>query len=951
MVLTSFRSMLAVGVSVSVLSGVTLAAAAPAPPAPSPAAVWAQSQSDVAPDPAIRFGRLANGMRYAILRNGTPTGQVAVRLRIGSGSFEESDAQQGLAHMLEHMTFKGSAHVPAGEMLKILERKGLAFGPDTNAATYQQQTVYMLDLPQSDADTVDTGLMLMRETASELSLDPAALQSERGVVLSEERLRATPAFSAAKAQVGFLLEGQLAADRWPIGKVDVIQNAPASLVRDYYQRNYRPERATLIIVGDIDPIAIESKIAQRFGDWKGVGPSAPSPDLGAIKTRSLSSRVIVQPGGQTSVQIVWERPYDKTPDSLAKRRRDTEALVAFQVLNRRLERLARSANPPFLAAGAAKQDLLQSARLGVLSVVTAPGQWSDGLKAAEAVRRQAVTYGLSQTEVDREITEVRAALQNRAAGQGTRKSPEIAAELVQATDMGEVITSPAQDLALFDQNVKGLTAAQVSEALRQAFSGQGPLVVLSSPTPVEGGDAALTSAFERAEAQPVAAPVAEVAKAWPYTSFGPAGQVVETRQIADLGVTFVRFANGVRLTVKPTAFHKDEILVSARFGGGYLDLPLGRAAPTWALPALVQGGLKDLTLSEIQKALSGKVVTQALTIGDDAFELQGKTRSTDLPTQFQLLAADLSAPGYQPEAFERLRGAYLQALDQLAATSQGVIAEHLAELQHGGDARWRFPTRAELDAAKPDDLRSLLARPLQSEPLEVIVVGDVTVDQAVREAAATFGALPARASDLAVPAAARSVHAFGLDTTPVNFTHKGRADQGVAIVAWPTMDAVADRREARKVRVTAEILKLRLIDEVRISQGASYSPDASADASDTFPGYGYVLADVEIPPTKAAGFFNSVSKITADMATSGVTDDELERARKPLIEARHKAQESNEFWLSALGGAQQASARLDLIRTSIDDLQAVTPADVKAVAAKYLTDGRTRRITVTPAGQ
>src|SRR5262249_8975619 len=123
--------------------------------------VWPQSRSDLKADPAILFGTLPNGMRYAILKNATPAGQAALRLRIGSGSLQESDAKAGLAHLLEHMAFKGSTHVPEGEMVKILQRRGLAFGPDTNASTGWTQTVYMLDLPGADSDSVDTGLMLL----------------------------------------------------------------------------------------------------------------------------------------------------------------------------------------------------------------------------------------------------------------------------------------------------------------------------------------------------------------------------------------------------------------------------------------------------------------------------------------------------------------------------------------------------------------------------------------------------------------------------------------------------------------------------------------------------------------------------------------------------------------------------------------------------------------------
>src|SRR5665213_3648598 len=253
----------------ALLATASLVAAAPAVRASAPG--WPQAGSDLAADPAVRFGALANGMRYAIMRNDTPAGQTSIRLRIGSGSLEESDDQQGLAHVLEHMAFKGSTHVAAGEMVKILQREGLAFGADTNAETEWTQTVYQFDLPRSDQASLDTGLMLMRETAGNLTLDAAALTPERGVVLSEERLRDTPQYRAEKAQIDLLAHGQRIVDRFPIGQVDVIEHAPISLVADFYRANYRPDRATLIAVGDFDPAAMEAKIKARFSDWKAVG--------------------------------------------------------------------------------------------------------------------------------------------------------------------------------------------------------------------------------------------------------------------------------------------------------------------------------------------------------------------------------------------------------------------------------------------------------------------------------------------------------------------------------------------------------------------------------------------------------------------------------------------------------------------------------------------------------
>jgi len=241
---------LGVALGALVLAGVPRAAAAD----------WPQQHSDVPADKSVLFGTLPNGMRYAITRNATPKGAVSMWLNIASGSLQESDAQQGLAHFLEHMAFRGSRHVPEAEVWPGLQRLGMAIGADANAGTAQNYTVYQFNFPRSDAATIDAGLLRLRDIASDLTLAQTAMDAERGAILSEERLRDTPAYRAAKQMVQLFFPNDVLNSRWSIGQTDVIKNAPVALVRDYYNAFYRPDQATLIVVGEIDPAEIGAKI-------------------------------------------------------------------------------------------------------------------------------------------------------------------------------------------------------------------------------------------------------------------------------------------------------------------------------------------------------------------------------------------------------------------------------------------------------------------------------------------------------------------------------------------------------------------------------------------------------------------------------------------------------------------------------------------------------------------
>ena len=907
---------------------------------------WPQAASDLPADPSVRFGVLANGMKYAVMRNATPAHATSLRLRIGSGSLEESDSEQGLAHVLEHMAFKGSTHVAAGDMIKMLQRLGLGFGADTNAQTGWTQTVYEFDLPHSDKESLDTGLMLMREIASELTLDPKALDSERGVVLSEERLRDTPGYRAQKAQLDLFLHDQLAARRFPIGQVDVVGRAPVSLVRKFYEDNYRPDRATIIAVGDFDPAVMEAAIRARFGDWRNPATPEPSPDLGAVEARGATVKLVPVPGGSSEVVIAWARPYDASPDTSAKEKREVVENLGIAILNRRLARLARADAPPFLNAQAGFQNLFHSDKIAVIETTAAPGGWRTALSATDMEVRRLVAAGVTPAELTREITEMRTTFKSAALGASTRLSPTLAQGLVDSADDNEVFTAPSLDLQLFDQAVQGLTPADIDAAARKVFAGAGPLVELATPETIEGGEGTLVKAFAEASSAPVTTRTADAEIAWPYQSFGPAGAVVQRAAVTDLGLTTVRYTNGVTLTVKPTKYRDDQILIGVKIGSGRLELPRDRTTVAWAANAVVAGGFGKIGFEDAQAALAGKVHSAAFSIEDSAFALSGATRPEDLATELQYLSAFLADPGFRPQAFERLRTAYLAQLPQLDATPGGVFARDSGALLSGGDKRFAFPSREDLVAAKPADLRALMADRLSHDPVEVTIVGDVTPDQAIAEVARTFGALAQRPEAPTLARGALDIDFPAPAASPVELKHTGREDQAVGVVAWPITGFYADMRRSRVDMLAGEVFENRLLDQVRIAEGATYSPETETQLSQTFPDYGYLLAQVEMPPAKIPGFFAAASKIASDMAITGITADELVRARAPRVAGLAKSQLTNEYWLADLVGSIAEPRKLDLIRSTFPDYDAVTAADIQASAKRWLKADKAWRLEI-----
>ncbi|MEI9990177.1 MAG: insulinase family protein [Rhizomicrobium sp.] len=926
-----------------------LVLAAPAAYATPPSQPWPQAASDLAADASVRFGTLPNGMRYAIKRNATPKGAVSLRFRIAAGSLMERDDEQGIAHMLEHMAFRGSAHVPDGEMVKKLQSLGLTFGADTNAFTAPTQTVYSFDMPKDDAASVDTALTLMREIASNLTIAQAALDTERNVVLAEAHLNDVPIQHLQKSDWAFLYGDRAAGALMPIGKEAIVAHATDKLVRGFYEAWYRPERATLMIVGDVDPGEMEARIKALFSDWQAKAPPRTAVQYAPPLSHPDPFKLFTEAGSQSYLIYSWLRPYDASPDNKANEARDVIRFIALGVLNQRLAVLAHGTHPPFVNASASHDHTATVADTTNIVVTYRGGQADDGLKAAETAWREAVKNGVRQDEVDQIVAQFRTFFQGNAAAADTTPSPQVITALLRAVDEGTVFTSPSSDLALYEDVVRDLKADQVNAALKFVFGGDGPLYFASAAAPLPGGEAGVKTAIGEADAAPLAALAQTTLPPWPYGDFGKPGAVAATRTVDDLGVTYVRFDNGVLLTVKPTQLHVGQILMSVRLGKGRFGLPRDHIAPAWALGgSLVQGGLRKYSVDDLQKRMADKMWGATLSALDDAFVLTGQARAADLDAEMQVLAAYVSDPAWSPQAFDQVRVAYGTSLEEQQASPTGVLGHAFPGLIHDRDPRWDQPGAAAVSATTLDQATALIAPALASGPLDITIVGDTTVDAAIRSVAATFGAFPSRR---APDGPAKGDQRFPDPTAqPVVLTHRGAANQAIGLIAWPTEGFLPDMKLQRTLRVLSEVFSQRLLDDLRTREGITYTPGASTVSSIDSKTYGYLYALAQLPPDKLANFYAAADAVAADLRDKPVGEDELNRARGPRIEDIQRQQQTNEYWLSLLAGSQVNPRLLDVVRSTVSDLTSVSAADIETAAKDWLKDDRAWRAVVVPQG-
>ncbi|MFN5616800.1 MAG: M16 family metallopeptidase, partial [Brevundimonas sp.] len=248
-----------------------------------------------------------------------------------------------------------------------------------------------------------------------------------------------------------------------------------------------------------------------------------------------------------------------------------------------------------------------------------------------------------------------------------------------------------------------------------------------------------------------------------------------------------------------------------------------------------------------------------------------------------------------------------------------------------------------------DQLKATLTEGLSQGPIEIVVVGDTTVDAVAAAVGATFGALPARGARPAVPAGGDVLRFPAGTPQPVALTHSGPADQALAYVAWPTTDAVADATEARQLDVLASVMELRVLDRIREELAIAYSPGVGSSSSDVFAGYGSIFASAQTSPENLATFFAEMDAIAAALRDAQIDEDELTRARAPQIEALRRALAGNEYWLTQLVDASSDANAVNDVVNHIADLEAVTPAMLQALAQRYLNADRAWRAQVVSA--
>jgi zinc protease len=909
--------------------------------------VWAFEESDLAVEDGYVFGVLDNGMRYIIRANATPEGTALVRMEINTGRLDEGDSERGAAHYVEHMIFNGSTNVPEGEMVKLLERLGLRFGADTNAETGMDHTQYKLDLPNTSPELLDTALFLMRETASEVAFDPAAVDRERGILLAEQRDRTNDSFLNSFDLLTFAAPESRLVARYPGAGREDLEVLDAATLRSFWERNYVPAKTTLVVIGDFDPQEVEAKIKARFADW---APrlSVPQPSAGPVDpARAGETDIFLDPALSEQLSITRNAPWVEKSDTAAEREAELMRAVGYGILERRFRRAAQSDNPPFRGASFGTGEVLEAWRETSLGIAAIEGRWAEGIAAAVTIYRQLLEYGVSESEIAEQLAGSRTTLENALAGQETRSHGAFAGRAISLVRNGTVPTSPATNLALFEAVAAKATPEAVMAAIRaDMIPLDNPLIRFSGRTAPDGGADALRSAWAAANAAPLAPPVQAVAAEWGYTDFGAAGTVVSDTPSAALDIRQIVFANGVMLNLKRTDLAKDRISVSMGIdGGSFLD---SRDDPlrTDLTGLFAAGGLGKHSLDELQTVMAGRSVGFSLGDATDRFAMGATTTPRDLELQLQLITAYLTDPGYRPDPVTRFRNGLDDYYASLTATPGAALGAVAGEILSDGDPRFVTPDPAAYRALDFSGLREAITDRLQNGALEIALVGDFGEAQAIALVARTLGALPPREPAFKAYPESRQ-RSFTATRGERIIYHDGEANQALLQFVWPTRDN-SDPQATVELNLLRAVLALEITEALREELGKAYSPDVSNSQSRNYDGYGTFAITATVETGEVEATRAVIAGVMERLRTAPAAADTLERARQPILQDFDNALKTNGSWMAYAARAQSEPEQIERFLAARERYEALTPERLREVADQYLTGDGAVQFIVLP---
>lgn len=922
------------------------------------AGATAQMNQPIPADPEVRTGKLENGMTYYIRHNEKPKGQADFYILHDVGAIQEEDSQQGLAHFLEHMAFNGTKNLPGKQLTEYLETVGVKFGANLNAGTSWDQTIYNIaDVPTSREGIIDSALLILHDWSHFIALEPKEIDSERGVIMEELRTRDGASWRSTMKLLQALGKGTKYEHRNLIGYLDGLKSFQHKELEDFYARWYRPDYQAVVIVGDIDVDAVESKIKTLMADIP--APAAGAPQKETIVVPDNEEPIVsifTDPEMQgTKVQLFIKRP--ALPEQLGNTvlAEATSVIEAYMTTmeNARLQEISMQPDAPFLGAGMGTGDVIgviPTLNATVFVAMTQDGKLARGFETLCTEMEKVRRYGFTQGEFERAQENLMRQAERTYANRNDRRNGEFVKTYLSNYSKNSPMPDAETEWKLDSMLIKALNVEAVNAFAAQTITPGNQVIIVNAPekegltTPTAEE---LLAIRDKVAAGEVAAYEDNVVKE-PLILEGTVlkgSPVKKTAEDAKLGTTEWTLANGAKIVVKQTDFKADEVRMGAVAEGGLSVLSDEEFYMGEMMPAInSMSGVGKFPATELKKQLSGKTASVQPSVENYSSAMNGVCSPKDIETMLQLLYLNFTQPRFDRNDYDNLIKMVRSQLDNAKSNPDYLMEEKVVDVTYGHNPRRRMISNEIVDKFSFEQLPAIYAKLYPGANGFVFTfVGNIDPETLKPLVEKYIGSIPAAkkplnyVDDKAAPVKGEVTEEF---TAPMQ-------QPKVSVVYYFSGKMPYTLKDKMALTFLTQALNARYLISIREEKGGTYGVRVKG-STEYIPHQTYDMTiSFDTNEEMADELCEIVMKEIREIAENGPKTEDIEKNREFMLKSWQNSLEQNGAWMRYLQIKEESG--LNYVADHEQAIRDLTNADVQALAKKLLADGNLVKVVMRPA--
>ncbi len=892
-------------------------------------------------DPAVKTGKLANGLTYYVRHNGYPEKRVNFYIAQRVGSIQEEENQRGLAHFLEHMCFNGTKNFPGNGVIEYTRSLGVQFGGDLNAYTSIDQTVYNINNVPTTRGTaaLDSCLLILKDWSHDLTLDPKEIDQERGVIHEEWRLRTSASSRMFERNLEKLYPGSKYGKRYPIGLMSVVDNFKPKALRDYYEKWYHPTNQAIIVVGDIDVDRTVAKIKEMFSDIK--NPENPAPIVDEQVPDNAEPIIIVDKDKeeqQNSIEIMFksESTPEKEKSYLPYLLEDYIKDLASSMINARFQEEAQKPEAPYTMAAGYAGNYIFAKTKDAFTFYAMPkdGKTEEALKALTREARRAVEYGFTATEYERAKADYLSSLEKQYTNRDKINNDVFGRACASNYLENEPLMSIEQEYQMMQQLAPMLPVEMINEAMKELICvGDSNVVIYDTNTEKEGAvyptEAGLKKAYDEARAEKVEAYVDNVKQEPLIANLPKAGKIVSEKESSKFGYKELTLSNGARVLLKKTNLKEGEVLMNASSKGGASLYGLNDKINTEMFDAVIgYSGLGNFSSTELQKALAGKNANVDLHLANLHEYTSGSCTPKDMETMFQMNYLYFTSIKKDEQAFNTLINQYKMALKNKSLSPESALQDSLTYTLHAHNPRYTSLEEKDMDKVDYDRILQIAKeRTANAADFTFTIVGnfdEALVRKYIEQYIASLPSVKKGKKYVHESWKPFSVYAKGENDN--TFYRKQETPKSNIYMFWYNNDTPYSLDNSIKADAAGQVLDMVYLKTIREEQSAAYS--ASAGGFSQLGGdqpwtaiYGYC----PVKPEKK----DIAIKIMRDefqKMSSTIDADMLKKTKDLMLKQYEDGLKTNRYWMNVINSYDEYGIDTDTDYKKL--VEALTPASV-----------------------